>query len=77
MHNGTLKCLRTKNGHALWANMDARSPSHISRSQTRIRLRSPVSGPLSPRNSLCRARDYAGSAHGKPLCFESLCFESV
>lgn len=31
MHNGTLKCLRTKNGRALWANMDARSPSHLSR----------------------------------------------
>ena len=38
MHNGTLKCLRTKNGHALWANMDARSPSHLSRESP------PVSG---------------------------------
>lgn len=33
MHNGNLKCLRTKNGRALWANMDARSPSHLSRSR--------------------------------------------
>ena len=36
MHNGTLKCLRTKNGHALWANMDARSPSHTSISRIRL-----------------------------------------
>ena len=31
MHTGTFKCLRSKNGRALWANMDARSPSHLSR----------------------------------------------
>lgn len=40
MHNGNLKCLRTKNGRALWANMDARSPSHLSRSRESLRTRS-------------------------------------
>jgi len=43
MHNGNLKCLRTKNGLALWANMDARSPSHLSRSRESLRTRSRVS----------------------------------